>query len=73
MVAARDTDGLKQTEAGVVAWGVAAEVVPTDVTSEQQIKALFVRLMERFGRLDILVNNAGAFDGGRIDQVSTEA
>ncbi len=73
VLAARDTDGLKQTEAAVVACGVTAEVVPTDVTSEQQIEALFVRPMERFGQLDILVNNAGAFDGGRIDQVSTEA
>jgi len=73
VLAARDTEGLKQTEAAVVACGVAAEVVPTDVTSEQQIEALFVRTMERFGRLDVLVNNAGAFDGGRIDRLSTEA
>ena len=73
VLAARDTNGLKQTEAAIVASGVAAEVVPTDVTSEQQIETLFARTIERFGRLDILVNNAGAFDGGRIDQLSTEA
>ena len=73
VLAARDIGGLKQTEAAVVACGVTAEVVPTDVTSEQQIEALFARTMERFGRLDILVNNAGAFDSGRIDQLSTEA
>ena len=58
MLAARDTDGLKQTEAAVVACSVDAQVVPTDVTSEQQIEALFTRTMERFERLDILVNNS---------------
>ncbi len=73
VLAARDTDGLQQAESAAVAHGVSVEVVPTDVTSEQQIEALFVRPMERFGQLDILVNNAGAFDGGRIDQLSTEA
>jgi NAD(P)-dependent dehydrogenase (short-subunit alcohol dehydrogenase family) len=73
VLAARTVSGLKQTEAAVVACGVMAEVVPTDVTSEQQIEALFKRTMERFGRLDILVNNAGVFDGGPIEQLPTEA
>jgi len=72
-LAARDTDGLQKTESAVVACGVEAEVVPTDVTNEQQIEALFARTMERFGRLDILVNNAGVMNSGRIDQLSTEA
>ena len=73
VLAARGIDGLKQTESAAVACGVSVEVVPTDVTSEQQIEALFTRAMERFGRLDVLVNNAGAFGSGPIDQLSTEA
>ena len=28
--------------------------------------------MEHYGRLDILVNNAGVFDGGPIDELTTE-
>ena len=33
--------------------------VPTDVTDEAQVAALFDRTVERFGRVDILINNAG--------------
>ncbi|GIT29661.1 MAG: hypothetical protein Ct9H300mP1_17070 [Planctomycetaceae bacterium] len=45
---------------------------PTDVTDLEQVQSLFAATMEKFGRVDVLVNNAGAFDGGRIDEVTTE-
>ncbi len=73
VLAARDAKGLKETEAKVVAQSSEALIVPTDVTNEEEILRLFAETMERLGRLDILVNNAGAFDGGPIDQLSTEA
>lgn len=47
--------------------------VPGDVTSESQVRGVFSRLMEKFGRLDLLVNNAGAFDGGPIEELSLQA
>ena len=34
--------------------------VPTDVTDESSVAALFDATMQRFGRLDLLFNNAGA-------------
>jgi NAD(P)-dependent dehydrogenase (short-subunit alcohol dehydrogenase family) len=34
-------------------------VVPTDVSNPDQIRALFARVKETFGRLDLLFNNAG--------------
>jgi NAD(P)-dependent dehydrogenase (short-subunit alcohol dehydrogenase family) len=34
-------------------------VVPTDVSDPAQIKALFAKTKETFGRLDVLFNNAG--------------
>jgi NAD(P)-dependent dehydrogenase (short-subunit alcohol dehydrogenase family) len=37
--------------------------VPTDVTKQESVKALFARVGEAFGRLDVLFNNAGT--GGR--------
>ena len=73
VLAARDAKALKETEAKVVAQGSEALVVPTDVTSEEDITRLFAKTMQRFSRLDILVNSAGAFDGGPIDQLTTEA
>jgi NAD(P)-dependent dehydrogenase (short-subunit alcohol dehydrogenase family) len=48
-------------------------VHPADVTSEHEVDELFARTASEFGRLDLLVNNAGAFDGGPLDQLSTEA
>jgi NAD(P)-dependent dehydrogenase (short-subunit alcohol dehydrogenase family) len=48
------------------------EVVPTDVTDEAQVAALFAHTMRKFGRLDILVNNAGAFETGPLEDLSLE-
>ena len=44
--------------------------IPTDVTDEVQVKALFDHTMKRFSQLDILVNNSGTFEGGRVDELS---
>ena len=39
------------------------EAVPTDVTDENAVRALFDRAVDRLGRVDLLFNNAGT--GGR--------
>lgn len=44
-----------------------------DITDERHVESLFAEIRKRFGRLDVLVNNAGAFDGGPLDELSTEA
>lgn len=38
-----------------------ALVVPTDVTVEAQVEALFAAVVAEWGRVDVLFNNAGAF------------
>ena len=46
-------------------------VVPTDVTDESAVLALFARVKERFGRVDLLFNNAGVFvPGFEIDELT---
>ena len=72
-IAARDAALLTQTANELRENGTRVLAVPTDVTQEEQIKSLFEKAMAEYDRLDILVNNAGAFDGGPIDQLSTEA
>jgi NAD(P)-dependent dehydrogenase (short-subunit alcohol dehydrogenase family) len=67
-----DVAGLKAVESTILSMGVKVEAVPTNVTSEAAIEALFARTMERFGRLDILINNAGVFGAAPIDEMSTE-
>ncbi len=73
VLAARGRAELDRTAEELASAGAAVLAVPTDVTVESEVAALFARLIERFGRLDILVNNAGAFDGGPLDELSTEA
>ena len=74
VLAARDAERLAEAAEEIEARSGSVEVlaVPTDVTDEAQVEALFSRTMERFGRLDILVNNAGAFDGGPLHELSLE-
>lgn len=73
VLAARGVEELDQTADELRAGGTTVLTVPTDVTDETQIEAMFERTMETFNRLDILVNNSGAFDGGPLDELSTEA
>jgi NAD(P)-dependent dehydrogenase (short-subunit alcohol dehydrogenase family) len=55
-LAGRRREQLEETAAGL---GDAALVVPTDVTDEQSVRALFDQTRQKFGRLDLLFNNAG--------------
>jgi NAD(P)-dependent dehydrogenase (short-subunit alcohol dehydrogenase family) len=44
-----------------------------DVTSAQDVEALFDHINDRYGRLDVLVNNAGTFGAaGPVEEVSEE-
>jgi NAD(P)-dependent dehydrogenase (short-subunit alcohol dehydrogenase family) len=59
VLAARRQEVLEQVAAGIRANGGTALAVPTDVTQEPQVLALFAKTLEAFGRVDIVVNNAG--------------
>ncbi|CAN5278710.1 SDR family oxidoreductase [soil metagenome] len=65
-LAGRRSDALAET---IKLAGVSADrllAVPTDVTDQASVKALFARTKETFGRLDILFNNAGTGAPGTI-------
>ncbi|HXT57990.1 MAG TPA: SDR family NAD(P)-dependent oxidoreductase [Pirellulales bacterium] len=72
-LAARSESELNAAAEEMRAIGVEVLAAPADVTDEAQVEALFARVHDQFGRLDLLVNNAGAFDGGPLDELSTEA
>ena len=72
VLAARGQDRLQATADELAADGAETLAIPTDVTDEGQVQALFAQVMGRWGRVDILVNNAAAFGGGRIDRLSRE-
>jgi len=59
-LAARTAEKLAETAEKCRALGAECLPVPTDVTDERQVAALFAETRERFGNVDVLVNNAGA-------------
>ena len=52
--------------------GRRALVVRADVSSAEDVRALFAKIMETFGRLDILVNNAGTSQPRDIFEMTDE-
>lgn len=73
LLTARGKPELDQAMARVRETGAEVDAVPADLTREDEVLKLFDLVHERWGRLDLLVNNAGAFDGGPLDELSTEA
>jgi NAD(P)-dependent dehydrogenase (short-subunit alcohol dehydrogenase family) len=59
VLAGRDTAAIEPVAAEARALGVAAIVVPCDLTQSAQTEALAAHALEAFGRIDILVNVAG--------------
>ena len=52
------------SDASELAEEVAGIFVPTDVSDEEQVKALMDRAVAEYGRLDVAINNAGKGTGG---------
>jgi NAD(P)-dependent dehydrogenase (short-subunit alcohol dehydrogenase family) len=59
VLVARRAALLDEVAAGIRDRGGEALPVPTDVTQEAQVAALFATVKQTYGRLDVLVNNAG--------------
>jgi NAD(P)-dependent dehydrogenase (short-subunit alcohol dehydrogenase family) len=59
VLAGRRKEPLEATAAAVEDSGATILIVPSDVSQEASVKALFEATRERFGRLDLLFNNAG--------------
>jgi len=72
VITGRNREKLEAAADAIGTSGGTVVALPTDVTDAGQVKDLFRKVMDRFGRLDILVNNAGAFGGGRIDEITDE-
>lgn len=62
VVAARSADKLAALVAGIEAKGGTALAVPTDMTDEGQVEALFVACEATYGTPKLVINNAGIAD-----------
>ena len=72
VLVARRAELLDEVAAGIEAKGGTALPVPADLTSEQQIIALFDRAVKIYGRLDVLVNNAGIATHKNTEDITLE-
>ncbi|MET0256836.1 MAG: glucose 1-dehydrogenase [Luteibacter sp.] len=64
--------GADKVVAEIEAAGGHAVAVAADVTRKDQVDALVLAAIDRFGRLDIVVNNSGVYQFAKIEE-STEA
>lgn len=72
VLAGRRVNALEETVALSGCPGEQAMVFPVDVTSPEQMKALFDVAVERFGRIDVVFNNAGIVHGGAPDVLTVD-
>ncbi len=69
VVADINPNGITETVQRIIeAYNVEAAGIVTDVTNEEQVKALVDQTVERFGTLDIMVSNAGILKAKPIDE-----
>ncbi|PLK27523.1 SDR family oxidoreductase [Novosphingobium sp. TH158] len=66
---AASASGAEEVVAAIEQAGGRAIAVKADITSFDQVKAMFARIDEAFGRLDIVVNCAGVSAGGALADV----
>ncbi|MBF6567719.1 MAG: SDR family oxidoreductase [Candidatus Binataceae bacterium] len=69
---ARTAEGLRETQRMIEAAGGDAAYQVTDLSDEDQTKALIKFAIDRFGRIDVLYNNAATSRFGGILTLSTD-
>ena len=72
VLAARNEEKLEAVAAECAKLGAQPLVAPTDVTHEDQCRALVDQTMQHFGRIDALINNAGVSAQALFTDVKTE-
>jgi NAD(P)-dependent dehydrogenase (short-subunit alcohol dehydrogenase family) len=73
VMAARNQQKLDAAADELRSLGTVVLSVPTDVSQEVQVIALFEKTMQEFGHLDILVNNAGIYEEAALEETSLDA
>jgi NAD(P)-dependent dehydrogenase (short-subunit alcohol dehydrogenase family) len=71
-ISARRPDKLAAAASELAGEGLDVHHVAAQMTEEEEIAALFVSHLERFGRLDVLANNAGVGIGEAMESITAK-
>jgi glucose 1-dehydrogenase len=66
----RGEDAANQVVKTIAATGAKALAIAADVSREDQVQAMFGRMMEEFGTIDVLVSNAGLQQDAAIEEMT---
>ncbi len=72
VLVARRAELLDEVAAGIKSRGGEALPVPSDLTREDAVTALFATVQKTYGRLDVLVNNAGIATHRNTEDITLE-
>lgn len=72
VLGARRLEQLEAIASDIRAEGGKAEVLKTDVTKAEDVKALIDKAVEAFGRIDVLINNAGLMSIAPISETKVD-
>ena len=72
LIADMDEASATKSAQDLQAKGWKVEAIKTDVSSEDDVKAMIATCVEKFGSLDILVNNAGIYPSEPIAAMSAK-
>jgi glucose 1-dehydrogenase len=66
----RDAEAASQVADTIGSFGARGLAIQADVSNENEVLAMYARMLEAFGAIDILVNNAGLQNDAAIDEMT---
>lgn len=70
ILSARSEDALSALKKEIMSSGGKSEYIVTDLDKDEEVKALFSKIKNDFGKLDIIVNNAAIVKAGKMKDFS---
>lgn len=73
ILVARNLDALLAVKSACLQWTADCEILPADVTKEEEVNRAVADAIRLFGRVDVLINNAGVTQRSKLIDTSVAA